>query len=194
MCSMNSASTSRIAGVPCQAARVRAMPISTSLNSACSASGQGLSACSRHGSIGLPPRDPPAAAAQIAQRDRGLALDQHRHVVPRPIGLAIGPAPARIVIEMLGRVPAIAGHVDSAAKPPCDRRSPRSSGDGCSRADARHRAGTGSSRRDTSGSDRSPSCPAAQKPIAATFQRSTRTCNCGRRRTSQTMNPPSRAG
>ena len=60
-------------------------------------------------------RLPPALASQFAQRPRRLAFEHHGDIVPRAIELAIGAAAARVNVEMFGRVPAVGGHVDSAA-------------------------------------------------------------------------------
>ena len=58
----------------------------------------------------------PAIACELAERGRDRALQRHGRVVPGIVGLAAGADPERLLVAMPGRVPAAAGHVDSAAK------------------------------------------------------------------------------
>ncbi len=58
----------------------------------------------------------PAVAEQLPQCGRDGACDRADRVVPRLVGTARGTPPPRIVMAMLARVPAVAGHVDPAAK------------------------------------------------------------------------------
>src|SRR5690606_34620659 len=58
---------------------------------------------------------PPAIAGELVERTGGRAFDHHRHVVPRAVAPPAETPAAGIVLEVLARVPALVGHVDSAA-------------------------------------------------------------------------------
>ena len=58
----------------------------------------------------------PALARQLAQRLRHRPFQDRGRVVPGCVGAAIGPDAARVAVAMLGRIPAVAGHVDAAAE------------------------------------------------------------------------------
>ena len=63
-----------------------------------------------------PARLAPALARELTQRGSGGALQRHGRIVPRAVGRAVRHGAARVVVEMRGRVPAVAGHVDAAAE------------------------------------------------------------------------------
>ncbi len=68
------------------------------------------------GSECVPARFAPAPAREFAERGGGRALQCHRQIVPWAVGRSVRHDAARIVVEVIGRVPAVAGHVDTAAK------------------------------------------------------------------------------